>query len=446
MITPDKDNILSVSQLNQSVASILETHFAWVWVEGELSNLAQPASGHVYFSLKDSRAQIRCAMFRGQNRRLTFQPDNGQLVLVRAKVSLYQPRGDFQLIVDRMEPAGDGALRHQFEQLKQKLAAAGLFSEQAKQALPELPSSIGIITSASGAALHDVLSVIERRFPAIPVKLLPVPVQGKDAAPAICQALAQLADYKQCEVILLVRGGGSLEDLWAFNEESVAHAIFDCPIPIVSGIGHEIDITIADFVADKRAATPTAAAEAVTPDVRTWLQNYDWYQQRLKQLILEKIQHGKEKNNWLRKRLNQQHPASIIDQAKRDCRLMAARLNRAWLFLLTRKKNHFQQKKTQLFTHNPVFICKQKQQYLQLQNQHLLNQMQQILTYKKNCLSKYARTLHAISPLKTLDRGYSITLNADKTAITSSKQVKIGDCIETRLQQGALISRVEKTA
>jgi exodeoxyribonuclease VII large subunit len=283
-----KNNIFSVSALNQSVANLLEQEFSWVWVEGEISNLAKPASGHIYFSLKDSSAQVSCAMFRSRSNSLKFQPENGNQVVVRAKVGLYQPRGNYQLIVDRMEEAGDGALRRQFEQLKIKLAGEGLFDEEYKQKTPELPKGIAIITSKTGAAIHDVLSVIARRFPSIPVKIFPVRVQGVEAAPAICNAINLIGENVDdgnldCDVVLLVRGGGSLEDLWSFNEESVARAIYDCPIPIVSGVGHEVDVTIADYVADVRAATPTAAAESVTPDQTSWLQTYDFYQQRLEQ-------------------------------------------------------------------------------------------------------------------------------------------------------------------
>ncbi len=439
-----KKSILSVSALNQSVAHLLEEHFAWVWVEGELSNLAQPASGHLYFSLKDSRAQIRCAMFKGRNYHLNFPPKNGQQVLVRAKVSLYQPRGDYQLIVDRMDASGAGALQKQFELLKQQLARAGLFATEHKRKLPLLPESIGLITSASGAALHDVLSVIKRRFPAIKVNFYAVPVQGKEAAPAICKALQRLAQHCNCEAILLVRGGGSLEDLWPFNEAAVAQAIFNCPIPVVSGIGHEVDVTIADFVADIRAATPTAAAEAVTPDQQTWLQYFDRYQQRLELLIQEKIQYRREKMQWLSKRLKQQHPARIMQQARQNCTAIALRLNRVWQTLLGEKKAQLQQQHRLFMTHNPNTLLKQKQQTLQFQTQQLHSSMRQLFKQKKNQLGTTARTLQAISPLQTLSRGYSITFDINKTLITTVKQVKIGDTIETRLHQGNIISRVEK--
>ena len=328
-----KNNIYSVSSLNQSVANLLEAEFAWIWVEGEISNLAQPSSGHIYFSLKDRSAQVSCAMFKGRNRSVTFQPENGNQVLVRAKVSLYQPRGNYQLIVDRMEQAGDGALRRQFEQLKAKLANEGLFDENHKLDIPELPTGIAIITSKTGAAVHDVLSVIERRFPSIPVKLFPVPVQGNEAAPAICNAIKLIDENAtsgdlHCDVILLVRGGGSLEDLWSFNEETVARAMFDCAIPIVSGVGHEVDVTIADFVADVRAATPTAAAEAVTPDQSSWLQSFDWYQQRLQQLLKGKIERQQEKVQWTHRRLQQQHPENQVQRSRQRADELKNRLIR----------------------------------------------------------------------------------------------------------------------
>jgi len=444
MLSPAKETILSISQLNQSVATLLEQNFRWIWVEGELSNLAQPASGHLYFSLKDSRAQIRCAMFKGSNRKLDFQPENGLQVLVRAKVSLYQPRGDYQLIIDRMEEAGAGALRRRFEQLKQKLAAEGLFDEKTKQSLPELPACIGIITSASGAALHDVLSVIKRRFPAIAVRLLPVPVQGKEATPAICRALTQLTEQNVCDVILLVRGGGSLEDLWPFNEEALARAIFNCPIPLVSGIGHEVDTTIADFVADVRAATPTAAAETVTPDQYSWRQGFDNYQQRLQQLLLEKIQRSREKTGWLDKRLLQQHPNRIIQHARESCIDLQSRLERSGHYHMAENRARLRQLQTRLFANHPGGLIKQKQQTLLFHTQQIHHAIQNILQQKRNCLRHCAHTMQAVSPLKTLERGYSITLDENHKAVTCTSQLKPGSLITTRLHRGNLLSRVEK--
>jgi exodeoxyribonuclease VII large subunit len=441
-------NIYSVSSLNQSVANLLEKEFRWIWVEGEISNMSQPASGHLYFSLKDNSAQVSCAMFQGRNRTLTFRPENGNQVLVRAKVSLYQPRGNYQLIVDRMEEAGDGALRRQFEQLKIKLAAEGLFDEEHKQELPELPSGIAIITSRSGAAIHDVLSVIARRFPSIPVKLLPVPVQGVEAAPAICRAIKLIGDQVtagelQCDVILLVRGGGSLEDLWSFNEETVARAIFACPVPIVSGVGHEVDITIADYVADFRAATPTAAAETVTPDQTSWLQTFDWHQQRLQQLITTKIERFQERTLWLHRRLQQQHPENQIQRCRQRSDDLIRRLFRYSQSILTFRQSKLATNRAKLAAQNPIYLLKQNQQSVQFLASRLQQATLGLLTHKKSQLSNTARTLNAISPLQTLERGYSISLNSEGAAILSVEKVKQDDRIKTLLQDGHIISRVE---
>ena len=442
------NNIYSVSALNQSVASLLEREFGWIWVEGEISNLSQPASGHLYFSLKDNAAQVSCAMFQGRNRTLTFSPDNGNQVLVRAKVSLYQPRGNYQLIVDRMEEAGDGALRRQFEQLKIKLAAQGLFDEAHKQPIPELPRGIALITSKSGAAIHDVLSVITRRFPAIPVKLFPVPVQGAEAAPAICRALKLIGDHAatgelDCDVILLVRGGGSLEDLWSFNEESVARAIFACPLPLVSGVGHEVDVTIADYVADFRAATPTAAAEAVTPDQAAWLQSFDWYQQRLQQLVDNKIERYQEKTSWLHRRLQQQHPENQVQRSRQHSQQLIRRLFRYSQTMLAFRQSRLATNRAKLAAHNPVVLLKQNRQSTLYLSSRLQQATLNLLTHKKSQLSNTARTLHAISPLQTLERGYSISLDSEGTAISSIKQVTRDDKIKTLLADGHIISRVE---
>ncbi len=448
MLSTPENNIYSVSSLNLSVANLLEQEFAWIWVEGELSNLAQPASGHIYFSLKDHSAQVSCAMFKGRKRSLKFQPENGNQVLVRAKVSLYQPRGNYQLIVDRMEEAGDGALRRQFEALKVKLSAEGLFDEITKQTIPKLPACISIITSKTGAAIHDVLSVIERRFPSIPVKLFAVPVQGFDAPPAICNAIKRIdeqvaAGKLNCDVILLVRGGGSLEDLWSFNEESVARAIFDCTIPIVSGIGHEVDVTIADFVADVRAATPTAAAETVTPDQTTWLQSFDWYQQQLQQLINSKIKHSQEKVQWLQQRLQQQHPENQLQRYQQRSHELIKRLIRQRQSILDFRFSQLATSNAKLYAQNPIILLKQKKQTAQFLNSRLQQAALNLFSQKKSQLSNAAKTLNIISPLQTLERGYSITMDNKGVAVLSVKQIKKNDTIETRLHNGLIVSQVK---
>ena len=436
--------IYSVSGLNRSAASVLEQNFSWIWVEGEISNLAQPASGHIYFSLKDSGAQVRCAMFKSRNSSLNFQPDNGLQVQVRGKVSLYQPRGDYQLIVDRMEEAGDGALQRKFEVLKAKLAAEGLFDEDIKQEIPELPECIGVITSNTGAAIHDVLSVIKRRFPSIPVKLYSVPVQGDAAAPAICRALELVEEQAECDVVLLVRGGGSLEDLWAFNEENVAWAIYECPIPVVSGVGHEVDVTIADYVADIRAATPTAAAETVTPDQSTWRQSVQWYELRLQQLIEEKVQHHSKTLSWLSKRLSQQHPVAVVQRLSQRLDDIEQRLHYAWRYQLQQQQNRHQRLHARLLSTSPAQQLSRYQHRLQILGQDLQHHIGQMIERQKARLQNNVRTLNVISPLQTLDRGYSITCNAEGKAITNNNEISVGDELKTLLHQGKIISQVKK--
>ena len=437
-------SVFSVSGLNSAVARLLEQEFAWVWVEGEISNLATPASGHIYFTLKDASAQVRCAMFRGRNRELKFRPENGSQVVVRCKVSLYEARGDYQLIVDRMEQAGAGALQKKFEELKQKLAAEGLFNEAGKQRLPEVPACIGVITSRTGAAIRDVLSVIARRFPSVPVKLFPVPVQGEESAPAICHALELAQQYGACDVLLLVRGGGSLEDLWSFNEESVARAIFNCPIPVVSGVGHEVDITIADFVADHRAATPTAAAETVTPDQQAWMQTLDWYQSRLQQLAGEKITRAGERLSWLRTRLTQQHPLANLQRLGQRVNDIDKRMRMTMDYKIRAASDRMQHLHTRLLSCSPAISIRNYRNNIERLQQQAQFHIRSAVEQRKSHLSTLASTLNAISPLQTLSRGYSITSSSDGQTITNTDSVSQNELINTRLHRGQLISRIEK--
>lgn len=444
------DEIYSVSALNRDVNATLESEFGWIWVEGELSNMAFPASGHIYFSLKDDAAQVSCAMFRGRNRGLKFQPEDGLQVVVRAKVGLYEPRGNYQLIVDRMEEAGDGALRRQFEALKNRLQAEGLFDEAHKQAIPDMPAGIAVITSASGAAIHDVLSVIERRFPGIPVKVFPVPVQGAESAPAICRALQLLGDAFQqdtlgCDVALLVRGGGSLEDLWSFNDERVARAVHACPLPIVSGVGHEVDVTIADFVADYRAATPTAAAETVTPDQQSWLQSFDWYQQRLQQVLQDRLRRQGESVRWLQHRLQQQHPQRQLQLAHSHSQELQQRLNRQMLSQLDAGRHRLAALQLRLQAQNPASRLQRDRQALLLVKQRLRHSMTQQLEQRKSRLATAASTLNVVSPLQTLGRGYSITTAENGRTVQDSTQVKVNDVIDTRVHKGRIRSKVIET-
>ncbi len=441
MMTAER-TVYSVSELNRQVAALLEQEFAWVWVEAEISNLARPASGHIYFTLKDDNAQIRCAMFRSRNKDLGFAPDNGQQVVVRGKISLYQPRGDYQLIVDRMETAGEGALRARFEALKNRLAAEGLFAAEHKYEIPELPSCIGVITSNSGAAIRDVLSVIGRRFPSIPVKLFPVHVQGDAAAPAICKALELAESMAECDVLLLVRGGGSLEDLWAFNEESVARAIYACDIPVVSGIGHETDVTIADFVADLRAATPTAAAESVTPDQNHWLRNLAAGHRRLLQLMQEAQKQRQQELNWLKARLVQQHPMAVLQAWAQRLDDLEQGLLRGWRMRLQDWQHRRQQLASRLLAQSPRHRLHQGQQRLQLLTSQMQHRAQTRLEKTRARLERLASTLNAVSPLNTLARGYSITSDNQGRTLNDARQVTKGDSITSRLHSGRLISKV----
>jgi len=444
MTMTQERSVLSVSELNSAVARLLEQEFAWIWVEGEISNMATPASGHIYFTLKDAGAQVRCAMFRSRKRELQFTPDNGSHVVVRCKVSLYEVRGDYQLIVDRMEEAGAGALQRKFEELKQKLATEGLFSEASKRDIPEIPACIGVITSRSGAAIRDVLSVIARRFPAVPVKLYPVPVQGEESAPAICHALELAEQHGVCDVLLLVRGGGSLEDLWSFNEETVARAIYHCPIPVVSGVGHEVDITIADFVADRRAATPTAAAESVTPDQQAWMQTLDWYHNRFEQLITDRISRLAERLSWLRTRLSQQHPISILQGIRQRLNAFQQRLQLTMAYQLRSANDRWRHMHTQLLARSPAVTIRNYRNSTEHLQQRMQFLLAAIMEKRKSRLSTLASTLNAISPLQTLSRGYSITTNSEGQLITTTDRVSRNERIQTRLRIGQLVSRVEK--
>jgi exodeoxyribonuclease VII large subunit len=300
--------IYSVSELNAAAKSVLENDLGRIWIEAEISNMSRPASGHWYFTLKDQKAQIRCAFFKGSNRLVNFTPEDGQLLLVRGRVSLYEPRGDYQLIVDQMEPAGIGDLQRAFEETRQRLLEAGLFDEAHKQPLPTIPKRIGLITSPSGAAIRDVLHVLRRRYPMVPVVLYPTSVQGASAATEIMQALGHAVNRNECDVLLMTRGGGSIEDLWPFNDEQLAKAIYDCPIPIISGVGHEIDFTIADFVADVRAPTPSAAAEMLVPDQLELRRLLQRHQRQLTQQMQDSLRTAAQQTDWYRTHINQFHP------------------------------------------------------------------------------------------------------------------------------------------
>jgi len=440
--TPSRQ-ILTVSELSHLTREILEANFPLIWIEGEISNFARPASGHLYFSLKDNMAQVRCAMFKMRNRFLPFQPKDGQHVLARARVSLYEPRGEFQLIVDHMEPAGEGALRLQFEMLKKRLAAEGLFEEQRKLPLPSLPQRIGVITSPTGAAIRDVLSVLRRRFPAIPVMIYPSLVQGDSAPKEIISAIHTANRRQECDVLILCRGGGSLEDLWAFNDEQLARTIVDSAIPIVSGVGHEVDFTIADFVADMRAPTPSAAAELVTPAADDWWALYADFVQRIMALIDRKLQSSKQMMSWIMKRL--QHPSRKLQSQAQRTDELEQRLINAQKTVLRHNQNILATMQARLEQYSPLIRLSHHNQMTILLVKRLHRAMQHIYNNRQQQLAATARALEAVSPLATLGRGYAIVKKLpDKTIVRKASEVEIGTHIEAQLDQGKIICTVEE--
>lgn len=433
--------IYSVSELNNGARDLLEAHFPLIWVEGEISNLARPASGHFYFSLKDEAAQVRCAMFKMRNRLLDFRPENGQQVLIRCRVSLYPARGDFQLIAEHMEEAGAGALRRQFEQLKRRLSEEGLFDEAYKLPIPELPSRLGIITSPTGAAIRDILSVLKRRFPGIPVLIYPTPVQGAEAPAAIVKALQTAETRDECDLLILARGGGSLEDLWAFNDEAVARAIHASPIPIVTGIGHEIDFTIADFVADVRAPTPSAAAELVSPNRDEWRDTLQTWQQRLIRTWRGHIAQHRQTLDWLQKHLK--HPGQRLRERAQRLDELEQRLILSQQNTLRYQQARLNTQRTRLHGNSPT----QRLRELRLRLRNLQNTQRQTITSRlsreQGRLGGLSRALDAISPLATLGRGYAIAQTKNGQIVRKASQTSVDEKLNIRLGEGSLDCRVE---
>jgi len=390
-------DIYTVARLNGEARLLLEAGLPALWVEGEISNFAAPSSGHWYFTLKDRDAQIRCAMFRARNAQVGFRPRDGQQLLLRGRVSLYEPRGDYQLIAEAMEDAGEGALRREFERLKAKLLAEGLFDAALKRALPKMPRRIAVVTSPTGAAIRDVLHILARRFPPAQVLIFPTPVQGAAAVESIVAAIDAVCRDGGCDVLIIARGGGSIEDLWCFNDERVARAIRRTAIPVVTGIGHEIDFTIADFAADVRAPTPSGAAELVVPDRAALLGGLRGFTMRLQQAMQRQLRHTLERHAQLAARLQRAHPGNRLQQQVQQLDDLEMRLRRAWEGRFTRSS-----------------------QRLQLAQ----------------------RALDAISPLATLQRGFAIVSTADGRVLQNAAQVAPGDEIEARLAQGRLRARV----
>ena len=444
MDTPLQHDVYTVTGLNQEVRQLLEQAYPLIWVEGELSNLARPRSGHVYFTLKDSESQVRCALFRNRALRLRFTPDNGERVRLRARIGLYAPRGEYQLIAEHMEPAGDGALQQAFEVLKAKLGAEGLFDPTIKQAIPAMPRRIGVVTSPTGAAIRDVLSVLARRFPALPVLIYPVRVQGDGAAAEIAAAIDRAEARREVDVLVVTRGGGSLEDLQAFNDEAVARAIHRAHLPIVSAVGHEVDISIADLAADQRAATPSAAAELLSPDGMAIRRELQARTERLNQSLTRQLMHHRAYLDRLARRLASQHPGRQLRERAQRLDELEQRLVHAGHARLTARRQHLEGLTRRLRAVSPAHQLRA----LAAQQSALTNRLQiamrSDLARREARLQENARALEAVSPLATLQRGYAIVRDDENGRILrTASEVKTGDRVHARLGQGELTARVE---
>ncbi|MDR0219079.1 MAG: exodeoxyribonuclease VII large subunit, partial [Enterobacteriaceae bacterium] len=436
MSLPTNTGIFSVSRLNQTVRQLLELEMGRIWLSAEISNFSQPSSGHWYFTLKDERAQIRAAMFRSHNLRATFRPQNGQQVLVRAQITLYEPRGDYQLLVESIQPAGDGLLQQQFEVLKQKLAAEGLFDQIHKKPLPAPAKRLGVITSASGAALHDILHILKRRDPSLPIVVYPTAVQGAEAPLQIIRAI-ELANIRQeCDVLIVGRGGGSLEDLWCFNHEHVARAIFQSQIPIVSAVGHETDVTIADFVADLRAPTPSAAAELVSRNQIELLRQIQSLQQRLEMAMDYFFAHKQRIFNGLQHRLQQQRPDLRLARQQNRLSELRQKLIDSLLRCLKQNAASYEKLNHRLLQNSPEQELRHYSQHIQQIDFRLKQAIERQLSRAKERFAVSCSRMEAVSPLATLSRGYSISETPDGTLLKQVKQVKVGDALKTRLQDG----------
>jgi exodeoxyribonuclease VII large subunit len=435
--------IFSVSQLNRSVRHLLETQLPMLWVEGEISNFARPGSGHWYLTLKDDQAQVRCAMFRNANQRVGFQPANGTQVLVRCRAGLYEGRGEYQLVIEHMEEAGFGALQRQFEQLKQKLTAEGLFDNQHKQPMPESVRHIGVITSSTGAAVKDILSVLNRRFPAIKISIFPTMVQGEQAAGQIVQAIADANQYGLCDALIVGRGGGSLEDLWPFNEEAMARAIFTSEIPVISAVGHEVDFTIADFVADLRAPTPSAAAELLSPDGEDMLNQFEGFEILLAEAVTRKIRHLEQRTDYLQKRL--QHPGRKLQEQAQHLDRLDIRLRRAMAGKMQQQTAQMQSAQDRLVRQSPKLAIAQRKQAVANSVKQIMRAVGQQLELKQSKTAQAMHLLDTVSPLKTLGRGYSIIRDSSDKVVKTVAQVSAGDTLRGQLTDGEVVFSVTET-
>lgn len=430
-----QETAFTVSQLNRQIQQLLEASLPWILVEGEISNLAKPGSGHWYFSLKDDKAQIRCAMFKGKNAAVRFKPKDGDMVRLRARVTFYGPRGDCQLSVESMESAGEGALQQAFERLKNNLQAEGLFAPEHKKPLSTKPERVAIITSPVGAAVRDMIIAFRRRFPLTELTILPSLVQGQDAAKNILRQLQRADGSGHFDAIILGRGGGSLEDLWSFNDETLARAIFAAQTPIVSAVGHETDFTIADFVADVRAATPTAAAELLSPDRNQLIRQIEQQEKQLVRRMSRILEQSQQQLDFMTKRIR--HPKERIEQQQNQLEQLKRRLQQSMQRKILEQQTQTTNLAHRLERNSPTRRIDQDRQKLKDIDARLARALSNTLTNKQTAFARIVDKLNLVSPLNTLARGYAIA-SKDKQVIRSVKDVKNGDAISVRVQDGVI--------
>ncbi len=439
------NTVISISQLNRRVKTLIEQGITRLWVEGEISNLSKPASGHIYLSLKDDSAQVSAAWFRSRHGIQKTSYKNGDRVLAFGRVSLYEARGNYQLIIEEMEPAGEGILKRRFDALKLKLTNEGLFDEDRKKVIPKLPGHIGIVTSPSGAAIRDVLSILKRRFPAIPITIYPAAVQGDAAPTELIKALSAADRRKDCDVLILCRGGGSIEDLWAFNDEMLARAISECNLPIISAVGHETDFTIADFVADIRAPTPSVAAELVVPNFEDWLIQFSEIKERIRRIGQRTLDEKTQEIDWLSRRLISNNPTVKLKQQFQNLLEKNNRLNSVIQQLLLKQENSLQMIKSKLISLSPKSTLQQSILNFYRHKQRLVITIKDSLSSKNHKLDLLKTSLNSVSPLATLDRGYAIVKDNETNKILhKSSEAEDGDNIRVQLSEGELIAKIKE--
>ena len=445
MVENQLDNtqeIISVSEINKRAKSILEENFPFVWIQGEVSNFFSAASGHWYFSLKDESSEIRCAMFTNKNHHITFEPKDGDHLVLNGTLSIFEGRGQYQIIVEHIELAGEGALLKAFEELKKKLQLEGLFDDSIKRQLPAYPKNIAVVTSPDGAVIQDIINVLDRRSPFLDLTVVPTLVQGEKAAPLICDALNKVGKLKKVDVVILARGGGSIEDLWAFNNEEVARAIVNCPTPIISAVGHETDFTISDFVSDLRAPTPSVAAEIISQPYSELIETLEGYQNYISRSVISQIDFQRTQITNLVKRIR--HPGDKLREISQKLDYVETALIQNINQEISFKKNGLNLKDLSLQQNSPQNKIKEAKVYLQNASKDLLKALKLEIERKSTVLAEIVATLQAVSPLSVLSRGYSIiSTEPDGKILSSSNQVEIGQTISAILSKGSIKAEIK---